>query len=144
MRCDNRPVPPCAGDGRRIVVSQGQNWRWLVNRDGTVAAQGGVVGNSWLPRQHYRTGDQCARPGRARHQRDLTRNLRIDYFVRFAQCVVWFHQTPVSKATGRQIYPGDLAGTDLAKFHGCVRLPRPLIVQLWRFSRKPTEVVVAR
>ena len=29
-RCDVRPVPPGSGSGRRIVISQRQNWVWLV------------------------------------------------------------------------------------------------------------------
>ena len=29
-RCDRRPVPGHSGRGRRVVVSQGQNWVWLV------------------------------------------------------------------------------------------------------------------
>lgn len=138
-------MPKRTGDGRRIVMSQGQNWLWLVNADGSVQAQGGVVDNDWLPRQTYRTGDQCGRPGRARHNSDLaTRTLRIDYFVRFAECIVGFHQIPVSKATGRQIHPDYLAGTDLSKSRGCIRLPQPIIRKLWKFTTKPTEVVVTR
>lgn len=143
--CDDRPVPKHTGKGRRIVMSQGQNWLWLVNSDGTVEHQGGVVDNDWLPQDRYRTGDQCGRPGRARYRSDLaTQNLSIDYFVRFAKCTVGFHQIPVTRSTGRQIHPDYLAGTDLAISHGCIRLPRPTIVELWKFTKKPTEVVITK
>ena len=34
-RCDVRPVPARSGTGRRIVISQRQNWVWLVRADGS-------------------------------------------------------------------------------------------------------------
>lgn len=144
VACDERPVPKRAGSGRRIVMSQGQNWIWLVEADGSVAAQGGVVDNDWLPQRRYVTGEQCGKPGRSRYRSDLTGALSIDYFVRFHDCIVGFHQIPVSKRTGEQIHPDYLAGTDLSKSRGCIRLPRPLILQLWRFTKAPTTVVVTR
>lgn len=142
--CDDRPVPARTGSGRRVVMSQGQNWMWLVREDGTVAAQGGVVDNDWLPQRRYETGDQCGKPGRSRYRSDLSGALQIDYFVRFHDCIVGFHQIPVSKRTGEQIHPDYLAGTDLSKSAGCIRLPRPMILQLWKFTQAPTEVVVTR
>ena len=45
-RCDTRPVPAGSGKGRRIVVSQRQNWVWLVRANGNVKAQGGMVDNT--------------------------------------------------------------------------------------------------
>src|SRR5690242_10815796 len=42
-RCDDRPVPGHSGAGRRIVISQPQNWVWLVGPKGKVAAQGPMV-----------------------------------------------------------------------------------------------------
>ena len=38
--CDRRPVPPRSGTGRRIVVSQTQNWVWLVGPEGRAFHQG--------------------------------------------------------------------------------------------------------
>lgn len=142
LRCDDRPVPEKSGSGRRVVLSQGQNWLWLVREDGSVAGQGGIVDNDWLPRRTYETGDQCGRPGRARYRSSEDFTLRIDYFVRFAYCRVGLHQIPVSKATGGQLHEDFYAGTDLRKSHGCLRVPRPLVKQLWRFTVQRTKVVV--
>ncbi|MCW2792934.1 MAG: ErfK/YbiS/YcfS/YnhG family protein, partial [Nocardioides sp.] len=62
MRCDQRPVPKGSGKGRRIVISQGQNWVWLVGAKGGIAAQGGIVDNpSELRRGGYATGSYCGR-----------------------------------------------------------------------------------
>ncbi len=144
IACDDRPVPARTGSGRRIVMSQGQNWLWLVKADGAVAAQGGVVDNDWLPQRTYVTGEQCGRPGRARYRSDPTGGLSIDYFVRFADCTVGFHQIPVARRTDRQIHPDYLAGTDLRESRGCIRLPRPLIKHLWKFTKHDTKVVVTR
>ncbi|GAB6984963.1 L,D-transpeptidase family protein [Nocardioides pyridinolyticus] len=45
-RCDKRPVPAGSGHGRRIVISQHQNWVWLVDPRGRAVAQGGMVDNT--------------------------------------------------------------------------------------------------
>ena len=141
-RCDVRPVPAHSGNGRRIVMSQGQNWLWLVRADGTVAAQGGVVDNNWLPHRAYATGDQCGRPGRSRYRSTEDDALSINFFVRFAYCKVGFHEIPVSRRTGQKIHPDYLVGTNLTQSHGCVRMAHPLIDRLWQFTEKPTTVVV--
>jgi hypothetical protein len=141
-RCDDRPVPRRSGEGRRVVLSQGQNWLWLIREDGTVAGQGGIVDNDWLPQDTYETGDQCGRPGRKRYNSSEDFALRIDYFVRFAYCRVGLHQIPVSNATGRPLHENFYAGTDLRKSHGCLRVPKPLVQQLWRFTKERTAVVV--
>jgi hypothetical protein len=141
-RCDDRAVPERSGEGRRLVLSQRQNWIWLVREDGTVAAQGGIVDNDWLPRKTYVTGDQCGRPGRARHRSSEDFSLRINYFVRFAECRVGFHEIPVRKSTGQPLHEDFYAGTDLRKSHGCLRVPYPLVRKLWRFTVEPTPVVV--
>ena len=60
-RCDVRPVPPF-GAGRRIVISQKQNWVWLVAAGNQVVAQGGIVDNPGeLHKGRFRTGSYCGR-----------------------------------------------------------------------------------
>lgn len=142
--CSDRPVPKRTGEGRRVVMSQGQNWLWLVKPDGTVLAQGGIVDNDWLPQTVYYTGAQCGKPARSRYRSDRSGGLRIDWFVRFHDCIVGFHQIPVSKRTGQPIHPDYYAGTDLSKSAGCIRMPTPLIKKLYRFAGQRTKVVVTR
>lgn len=140
-RCDDRPVPARSGTGRRIVLSQAQNWVWLVRANGRIAAQGGIVDNDWLPKRTYTVGAQCGRPARSVHRTDESGTLRIDYFTRFS-CRVGFHEIPVRFSTGRLVHPVWYAGTDLAESHGCIRLPRPLARATYRFAAPPTKVVV--
>ena len=45
QRCDVRPLPARSGSGRRIVISQKQNWVWVVAAGNRVVAQGGIVDN---------------------------------------------------------------------------------------------------
>ena len=52
-----------SGSGRRIVLSQKQNWVWLVGAGNRVLAQGGIVDNPGeLHKGSYRTGSYCGRP----------------------------------------------------------------------------------
>jgi peptidoglycan hydrolase-like protein with peptidoglycan-binding domain len=141
-RCDVRPVPSDSGSGRRIVISQRQNWVWLVRAGGGVQAQGGMVDEEWLPRDTYRTGAYCGRPARSRVRTDYTGRLLLRNFVRFAPCGVGFHQIPVRRSTGRQIHADWYVGTDLRASHGCIRLARPMIRAVWRFTVSRTRVVV--
>jgi hypothetical protein len=140
-RCDDRPLPARSGTGRRIVVSQSQNWVWLVRANGRIVAQGGIVDNDWLPRRTYTVGAQCGRPARSEHRTDESGTLRIDYFTRF-YCRVGFHEIPVRFSTGKPVHPVWYAGTDLAESRGCIRLPRPLARATYRFTALPTKVVV--
>lgn len=142
--CSDRPVPTRTGQGRRIVMSQGQNWIWMVNADGSVKAQGGVVDNDWLPRATYKTGAQCGKPARSRYRSDRSGALRIDWFVRFHDCIVGFHEIPVSKRTGNYIHPDYYVGTDLSKSAGCIRMMTKTIKALYNFADRPTKVVVTR
>ena len=144
IACNDRPVPSHTGKGRRIVMSQGQNWLWIVNKNGKVVAQGGVVDNDWLPQDTYVTGAQCGKPARSRYRTDMSGGLEIDYFVRLTQCIVGMHAIPVSKRTGREIHPDYYVGTDLSKSHGCIRMMTPLIKEVYDFAAVPTKVVVTR
>jgi hypothetical protein len=142
-RCDRRPVPRGSGHGRRIVVSQRQNWVWLVDRGGDVVAQGGMVDNPKVLRHGTKqTGSYCGRPDRVRRNQDYGRQLWLDHFVRFAPCGVGFHAIPRRKSTGAQIHPDWYLGTNLAQSHGCLRLSRRLGERVWAFTARRTPVHV--
>lgn len=134
QRCDTRPVPTHSGKGRRIVISQGQNWLWLVGRRGRVLAQAGVVDNPKVLRKGtWRTGSYCGRPARVRLNR--SGSLWLDDFVRFAPCGIGFHRIPRRMSTGAQIHPDWYLGTDLAgDSHGCVRLSKAMAERVWDFT----------
>lgn len=142
QRCDVRPVPTGSGEGRRLVISQQQNWVWLVTADGRVRAQGGMVDDpSLLSPGRYVTGSYCGRPARVRLNRDLTLREHLDHFVRFAPCGFAFHRIPRWISTGRQIHPDWYLGTDLDRSAGCARLSAALARQVWDFTAGPPTVV---
>jgi Putative peptidoglycan binding domain/L,D-transpeptidase catalytic domain len=142
-RCDVRPVPGHSGSGRRIVVSQHQNWVWLVGPKGGVADQGPMVDNpSVLHRGSYGVGSYCGRAARIKLNQSTGGDVWLDDFVRFAPCGIGFHRIPRSKATGRQIHADWLLGTNLASSHGCIRLSRELSKQVWDFTTRRTPVRV--
>lgn len=142
-RCDVRPVPGHSGGGRRIVVSQRQNWVWLVGLRGGVAAQGPMVDNpSVLHRGAYRVGSYCGRAARIRLNRSTSGDLWLDNFVRFAPCGIGFHRIPRHRSNGRQIHADWVLGTNLAASHGCIRLSRELSRRVWDFTARRTPVRV--
>ena len=142
-RCDERPVPKRSGTGRRIVVSQQQNWVWLVGPRGSVVAQGGMVDNTRvLHRGSHATGSYCGRAGRIHRNQDYSGRLWLDDFVRFAPCGIGFHRIPLYKSNGRQIHPDWILGTDLSASHGCIRLSRELADRVWSFTTRRTTVRV--
>lgn len=142
-RCDVRPVPAASGKGRRIVLSQRQNWIWLVAKNGTVKAQGGLIDNpAYLSRGRYATGSYCGRPARVMHNSDAGGTLWLDHYVRFAPCGIGFHRVPRYKTTGAQIHPDWLLGTNFRESHGCIRLSRPMSLAVWRFTVGRTRVRV--
>lgn len=142
-RCDVRRVPARSGTGRRIVLSQRQNYVWLVRRNGTVRAQGGMVDNpASLSQGTHFTGPKCGRPGRVARNSDYGGSLWLYNFVRFAPCGVGFHRIPVYKSNGRQIHANYLVGTNLRESSGCIRLTRRMSNQLWDFTSRRTKVVV--
>lgn len=143
-RCDRRPVPGHTGRGRRIVISQRQNWVWLVGPAGRVVAQGGMIDNPGvLHRGAHATGSYCGRAARIRLNQSTGGSVWLDNFVRFAPCGIGFHRIPRSKANGTQIHPDWLLGTNLARSHGCIRLSRELSRRVWDFTvhRTPVRVV---
>lgn len=142
-RCDRRPVPGHSGSGRRVVISQRQNWVWLVGPAGGVLAQGGMIDlPSELSRGWHRTGSYCGRAARIRHNTTTSGSVWLEHFVRFAPCGIGFHRIPTSRSTGAQIHPDWYLGTDLARSHGCIRLSASLARRLWDFTTSRTRVRV--
>ncbi|MGB0100152.1 MAG: L,D-transpeptidase family protein [Nocardioides sp.] len=142
-RCDRRPVPAASGSGRRIVISQRQNWVWLVGHRGRSFAQGGMVDNPQvLSRGSYGVGSYCDRTARIRLNQSTGGTLWLDNFVRFAPCGIGFHRIPRYKSNGNQIHADWILGTDMATSHGCIRLSRELSGKVWRFTTRRTPVRV--
>src|SRR4051812_3934081 len=142
-RCDHRPVPARSGAGRRIVVSQSQNWVWLVGAGGRTVAQGGMVDNpAVLRRGAHGVGSYCGRAARIKLNQSTSGRVWLDNFVRFAPCGIGFHRIPRHKSDGRQIHADWILGTDLARSHGCIRLSHELSKRVWEFTTRRTPVRV--
>jgi hypothetical protein len=142
--CDTRPEPAHSGTGRRIVISQRQNWAWLVGRDGHTIAQSGLIDNpAVLGTGVTRVRSYCGRAARIKRNTDGG-DLWLENFVRFAPCGIGFHRIPTYKSTGRQIHPTWMVGTNLRESHGCIRLPKPFSKKVWDFASIGTRVHVVR
>jgi peptidoglycan hydrolase-like protein with peptidoglycan-binding domain len=142
-RCDVRPVPAGSGHGRRIVISQQQNWVWLVGPRGRTVAEGGMVDNTGvLRRGSHATGSYCGRGARIKLNQATSGNVWLDNFVRFAPCGIGFHRIPRYKSTGRQIHADWILGTNMSQSHGCIRLSRGLSQKVWEFTVRRTPVRV--
>lgn len=143
-RCDVRPVPARSGSGRRIVISQSQNWVWLIDARGKVVRQGGIIDNPrYLRAGTYTTGSKCGRAARIRRNTDGG-SLYLNNFVRFAPCGIGFHQIPTYKSNGRQIHADWLLGTNYKASHGCIRVSASMSATIWSFTAKSVRVVVMR
>lgn len=135
LRCDRRPVPGRTGKGRRVVISQHQNWVWLVGPKGGIIAQGGMVDlPSELSRGWHATGSYCGRAARIRRNTTTSGAVWLENFVRFAPCGIGFHRIPTYQSNGAQMHPDWYLGTNFAASHGCIRLSKPLSLRLWRFT----------
>jgi peptidoglycan hydrolase-like protein with peptidoglycan-binding domain len=133
QRCDVRPVPARSGTGRRIVISQRQNWVWLIAAGNRVVAQGGIVDNPGaLHKGSFHTGSYCGRAARVKKNR--SGSLWLDDFVRFAPCGFGFHRIPRAMSNGRQIHSDHLLGTNLAQSHGCIRVSAATAHRIWTFT----------
>jgi peptidoglycan hydrolase-like protein with peptidoglycan-binding domain len=142
-RCDLRPIPPYSGAGRRIVLSQSQNWIWVVDSSGRLIRNGGIIDNPDVLRPGtYYTGSKCGRPGRVK--RNTSGRLYLNNFVRFAPCGIGMHQIPTYMSTGAQIHPDWLLGTNYRESHGCVRVSKGMSYTIWIFTQSRTKVVVIR
>ncbi|HEU4949062.1 MAG TPA: L,D-transpeptidase family protein [Kribbella sp.] len=143
-RCDLRPVPAGSGSGRRIVISQGQNWVWLVDATGKLVRNGGIIDNpTYLRPGTYYTGSKCGRAGRIKRNTDGGR-LYLNNFVRFAPCGIGFHQIPTYMSSGAQIHADWLLGTNYRESHGCIRVSKAMSEAIWYFTTSRTKVVVIR
>jgi peptidoglycan hydrolase-like protein with peptidoglycan-binding domain len=142
-RCDLRPVPKGSGTGRRIVLSQAQNWVWLVGPKGSIIAQGGVVDlPSELSKGWHPTGSYCGRAARIKRNTTTSGQVWLNNFVRFAPCGIGFHQIPTYRSNGRQVHPDWYLGTNFARSHGCIRLSRAMSLRVWNFTVRRTPVRV--
>ena len=127
------------------MISQTQNYVWLVRSDGGVTAQGGIVDNPrYLGSGTYRSGAKCGRAAKIRNNSDASGRLRLHNFTRFAPCGIGFHQIPQYKTNGAQIHPDFLLGTNYKESHGCIRISRSMSDKIWRFATVGTKVVVLR
>ncbi len=143
-RCDVRAVPARSGSGRRIVISQSQNWVWLIDARGKVVRQGGIIDNPrYLRAGTYTSGAKCGRAARIRKNTDGG-SLYLNNFVRFAPCGIGFHQIPTYKSNGRQIHADYLLGTNYKASHGCIRVSASMSASIWSFAAKSVRVVVMR
>ena len=142
-RCDLRPVPRGSGTGRRIVLSQRQNWVWLVGPKGSIIAQGGVVDlPSELSKGWHPTGSYCGRAARIKRNTTTSGQVWLNNFVRFAPCGIGFHQIPTYRTNGRQVHPDWYLGTNFDRSHGCIRLSRAMSLRVWNFTTRRTRVRV--
>ncbi|MFC5492865.1 L,D-transpeptidase family protein [Nocardioides caricicola] len=141
-RCNVRPVPAGSGKGRRIVISQRQNWVWLVGRNGKVVSQAGMVDNTGvLGRGSYHVGSYCGRTARIKANRS-SGGLLLDNFVRFAPCGIGFHRIPRYPDSGNQIHADWILGTNMSQSHGCIRLSARMSQRVWDFTARSTPVRV--
>ncbi|RNL78434.1 L,D-transpeptidase family protein [Nocardioides marmorisolisilvae] len=145
VHCDNRPVPSNSGTGRRIVISQKQNWIWLVRESGDIAAQGGMIDNPKIVSVGtYHSGSKCGRPAKILHNRSYDLKLQLDYFTRIIACGVGIHRVPTYVGTGKQIHPDWMLGTNMMTSHGCTRVSNETAKHIWYFADPGTKVVVVR
>ena len=146
IHCDDRPVPGLSGTGRRIVVSQRQNYLWIVGADGVVVLQAPMVDNpSVLEQGTSFTGPKCGRSAHVVSHGDASGLWRLEHFTRFGNaphCGIAFHRIPRSWSTGEFIHPKWMLGTNLAESHGCIRVSLGTARTISDFTREPTKVVV--
>ncbi len=115
------------------MISQKQNWVWLVAAGNRVVAQGGIVDNPGeLHKGSYRTGSYCGRS--ARVNKNSSGSLWLDNFIRFAPCGFGFHRIPRAMSNGRQIHSDYILGTNLAQSHGCIRVSAAMAQRIWNFT----------
>ncbi len=136
-------MPKKSGKGRRIVISQAQNWVWIVGPRGGIVAQGGMIDwPSELSKGGHRTGSYCGRSARIKRNTTTSGQVWLENFVRFAPCGIGFHRIPTSQANGNQIHPDWYLGTNFDQSHGCIRLSKPMSLKVWNFTKRRTSVRV--
>lgn len=143
MRCDRRPVPKGSGTGRRIVISQAQNWVWLVGPKGGIVEQGGIIDlPAELSKGRHHTGSYCGRAARIKRNTTTSGSVWLENFVRFAPCGIGFHRIPTYQSNGQQMHPDWYLGTNFAQSHGCIRLSTSVSLRLWRYTSTGARVRV--
>jgi len=143
VHCDKRPVPSRSGTGRRLVISQKQNWIWLVREGGDIAAQGGMIDNPDIVSVGtYYSGSKCGRPAKILHNLSYDHKLTLDYFTRIIACGVGIHRVPKYVGTDTQIHPDWMLGTNMMTSHGCTRVSNETAKHIWYFADPGTKVVV--
>ncbi|MFC6287506.1 L,D-transpeptidase [Nocardioides sp. GCM10027113] len=131
------PVPVGAGEGRRVVFSEGQQRVWLVGGAGRVQRSYLVSGSIYdnLDPGTYRVYS------RSEQAWGIDDSGTMRWFVRFTQgenAAIGFHDIPVDD--GRKVQTVDELGTPTS--HGCIR-QRPRDARaLWEFAPLGTTVVV--
>lgn len=143
IACNKRPIPTNTGTGRRMVMSQKQNWIWLIRADGSVAWQAGIIDNPSAVKMgiHY-TGSKCGRAAKIRKNYSYNYKYTLDYFTRFVACGIGFHRVPTYPGTDTQIHPDYYLGTDAFTSGGCVRTSLETARKIWYFTSSTTKVVV--
>lgn len=143
IACNKRPVPANTGTGKRIVMSQKQNWIWLVRADGSVSWQAGIIDNPSRvsPGVHY-TGTKCGRAGKILKNYSYDKKYTLDYFTRFVACGIGFHRVPTYPGTDTQIHQDYKLGTNAFTSGGCVRTSLETAKRIWYFTPTNTKVVV--
>jgi len=143
IACNKRPVPENTGTGKRMVMSQKQNWIWLVRADGSVSWQAGIIDNPGRvsPGVHY-TGSKCGRAGKILLNYSYDKKYTLDYFTRFVACGIGFHRVPTYPGTETQIHQDYLLGTNAFTSGGCVRASLETAKRIWYFTSTSTKVVV--
>ena len=117
-RCDRRPVPARSGTGRRIVISQRQNWVWLVGPSGRSSPR--AAWSTCRPscgRVSHRTGSYCGRAARIKRNTTTSGEVWLENFVRFAPCGIGFHRIPhlASRTATRSTPTGTSARTSTSR-----------------------------
>ncbi len=136
----HKPLPNTGMQESRIVLSQSQNWIWLVDGACDIVAQGGVVDNPALvPPGHYRVTGQTS------FTTDITERLGLDNFTGFALGgQAGFHRIPYYIATGEQIHTEVVLGMAgmVSDSSGCVRVSEWMAGAIMDFAGYGTLVEV--
>ena len=125
------------------MISQAQNWVWLVGPRGGIVAQGGMVDlPSELREGRTGTGSYCGRTrGSSATPRPAARSgWRTSSGSPRAASASTGSRPP--SANGNQIHPDWYLGTNFDQSHGCIRLSKQLSLKVWNFTSPPDDVRV--
>ncbi len=128
-RCDVRPIPAGSGKGRRIVISQRQNWVWLVGRQGKVVTQGGMVDNPGVLQPRFVRRRLVLRPRRPDQAQPVDQRQRLARQLRAVRTVR--HRLPPDPALQVDRQP-DPRRLDPRHQHGRVARLHPALARRCR------------